>query len=629
LNPDSFSLFAFGRVCVRLHRPLFAPSLVAALVLFFLSPALRPGNAQGFQGVEPGQTFDIDVKSGIIQDPLPFDVHFYLKDEVEDTVVGVEGRVLGFKTAQTCEQALRSSPDCSAPDRAVVDCHSMEKATPKGDPGKRTFELLVTRLEPNRYYCFQINRLLSIANEEERTRVANAVAAAVATELSHGRWLRPEENQSLLALEALRRSLTAAAEKSLGPDKVVRPQDGSFFDLSIPVERLHQVVGEQVAEVLEVQGNVVNGRDLLANRARPAATALSVLSTSPLWRIVAEALQENAGQPRVAQFLRGRDSAFGLIGLSQSEIVARSEGHTATLDQIWDPGEVNFASVQEELADLKDIADELRTDDDFRTVAGLGETALRTRVEQACGRTIPENDLLCGASPVTPLFFQRVSDLADGAVAAFNEDLEAAAEVLRRRLETRVGKVAALAADLQALLLQVATVRASTVANYETRATWYVGADLGTALAWDLEEAFTYGGANIYFRPVNKKAHLSWDDWRPGQRWTEFRKRFSVMIGLPQDEIEIENTKPLVQKRPVLLAAGLRLTDFLRFTFAGALIFKETDPNPLVDDERLAWSPFVGLSIDWNIAGTFRTMFQNVFPGNNNNQQQPVTGGGR
>jgi hypothetical protein len=625
LKPETFPFLSFGGACVWLRRPLFVSSLVAASVLFFLSP-VPPVEAQGFQGVEPGETFEIDAKSGVITDPLPFDVHFYLKDEVEDSVVAVEGRVLGFKAAQTCEQALRRSPDCAAPDQAVVDCHPVEKATPKGDPGKRTFELLVTRLQPNRYYCFQINRLLSIENEEERTRVANAIAAAVAAELTHGRWLRPEEVQSLRALEALRRSLIAAAGTSLGPDKVVSPRDGSFFDLSVPVERLNQAVGGQIAVVVEAQGNVVNGRNLLAQRASGAAGALSRLSTSPLWKIVVGALQENAAEPRVAQFLRGRDSAFELIGLTQSGIVARSEGHTGTLDQIWDSTQIDFTSVQQDLVNLQGIATGLRADEDLRGVAGLGEADLRARVTQACGRTIPADDPVCGADPVTPLFFQQVNDLADGAVAAFNSDLQVAADLLKRRLDNRSQLIADLAASLQALLLEVVTVRASTVASYETRATWYVGADLGTALAWDLEEAFTYGGANIYFRPVNKKAHLSWDDWRPGQRWTEFRKRFSVMIGLPQDEIEIENTEPLVQKRPVLVAAGVRLTDFLRFTFAGALIFKETDPNPLVDDERLAWSPFVGLSIDWNIAGTFRTMFQNVFPGNS--QQQPATGGG-
>ena len=42
------------------------------------------------------------------------------------------------------------------------------------------------------------------------------IAAAVATELTHGRWLRPEEVQSLRALEALRRSLIDFAEQIMG-----------------------------------------------------------------------------------------------------------------------------------------------------------------------------------------------------------------------------------------------------------------------------------------------------------------------------------------------------------------------------------------------------------------------------
>ncbi len=150
------------------------------------------------------------------------------------------------------------------------------------------------------------------------------------------------------------------------------------------------------------------------------------------------------------------------------------------------------------------------------------------------------------------------------------------------------------------------------MAKYETRATWYVGADLGSGLAWDIEEAFAYVGANIYFRPVNKKAQLRWADFRQ-QGWTEFRKRFSVTIGLPQQEIDLEDAEPLIRRRPAIAGVGLRLSDFLRFSVA-TLVFKERDPNPLVDNDRLVWSPFVGLSIDWNIAGTFKKAFQGVFP---------------
>jgi hypothetical protein len=621
LKPDFFSLPAFGRLCACLRRSLVVQALAAVLLVGSASPA----SAQGFQGMEPGQTFDIDVKSGVIQDPLPFDVHFYLRDKVDDTVRGVEGRVLGFKTAQTCEQALKESKSCPPSDKAVVDCHSPQKATPKGDPGKRTFELLVTPLQPNRYYCFQISQLLPIQNQEERTRIQNSITAAVATELSQGQWLQPKEFQTLVALEALRRSLVAAAETSLGSGKVAVAEDGSLFDLDVPVAKLERAVGEQLADILMAQSGVIGARDVLRTTASKAASgALQQLSESPLWGIVVAALKENAGQPRVAQLLAGRQPALDLIGLSPSEIVARSEGHTGTLDQIWDPAQINVAAEREKLAALQTIATGLRTDDGLRQAAGLDEPTLRARVDQACISTNFPDLSVCSADPVTPLFFQRVQDLINHAVTAFDSDLEEVAKSLQDSLSLRARLVAGLSQSLQALLLQVASLRASTVAAYETRATWYVGADLGTALAWDIEEAFTYAGANIYFRPVNKKAHLTLMDWRPGQRLTEFRKRFSVMFGLPQNQIDLKNAEPLVQSRPVLVGAGIRLSDFLRFTFAGALVFKEKDPNPLVDNKRLAWSPFVGLSIDWNIAGTFRTMFRSVFPGGGSPQPTPA-----
>ena len=58
MKPHSISLPAI-RIC--------AVFLVPAVLLL----ASLPVSAQGFQGVEPGQSFDIDIKSGKILDPLP------------------------------------------------------------------------------------------------------------------------------------------------------------------------------------------------------------------------------------------------------------------------------------------------------------------------------------------------------------------------------------------------------------------------------------------------------------------------------------------------------------------------------------------------------------------------------
>ena len=589
----------------------------------FLVPAVLllaslPVNAQGFQGVEPGQSFDIDIKSGKILDPLPFDVHFYLTDTVGDAVESVEGRALGFKEARDCDQALARIPSCPA--AGVVDCHPEQTATAKGDPGKRSFEMLMTPLQPNRYYCFQFTTLSDITDPAEKARVEAAVDAAVASVMNQNVWLNPANVQPVVALDQLRASLLAAAQASVGPGKTLRAEPGSFFDTSIPVTQFDAAVGDQVSTFLSFQVGLRDARTNLQSRALAASGALTSLTTSPLWQITAAALQANANQGRIPQLLAGRQDALGLIGLSRSEAVARSEGHTGSLDQIWDAGQIDLATVRKQLGDLQAIAAALRTDEDLRNAAGLDETALAALVAQGCGSTIPANDPVCSANPVTPVFFQTIQGLAGNAAAAFNDNLQASADNLKDFLANRSAKLQELAAKLRALVLETLNLRASTVADYQTRATWYVGADLGAALAWDLEEAFTYAGANIYFRPVNKKAHLSWDDWRKGQRWTEFRKRFSIMLGVPRDEIDVENSEPLIQSRPGLLGAGLRLSDFLRFTFAGALVFKEKDPNPLVDNERLAWSPFVGLSIDWNIAGTFKTMFASVF--NVNPQQE-------
>ncbi len=167
---------------------------------------------------------------------------------------------------------------------------------------------------------------------------------------------------------------------------------------------------------------------------------------------------------------------------------------------------------------------------------------------------------------------------------------------------------------------QVDKLRASgtTMANYEVRANWYLALDLGIAWAEDVEDFFTYVGTNIYFRPVNKKAHLRWSDFRKGQFRSELFKRLSVTIGISIDDLSRDNqflppsqetlTQGLIGNKPLIFAAGLRLSDFMRLS-VGALVFKDQDPNPLIDETKLAWSPLVSISIDWNLSGTLKNRF--------------------
>jgi hypothetical protein len=124
--------------------------------------------------------------------------------------------------------------------------------------------------------------------------------------------------------------------------------------------------------------------------------------------------------------------------------------------------------------------------------------------------------------------------------------------------------------------------------------------DVGVASAWDLDEAFSYIGMNLYTRPINKAAPLR----RGEQDW--FRKRFSFTLGLSiQTLVKSGAYKGVFADRGLVTAVGWRVLDSIKLT-AGGVILKENDRNPLVGDTRLAITPFVALSVDWDVRNTLQ-----------------------
>jgi hypothetical protein len=148
-----------------------------------------------------------------------------------------------------------------------------------------------------------------------------------------------------------------------------------------------------------------------------------------------------------------------------------------------------------------------------------------------------------------------------------------------------------------------AFVGTSSFADFNTRSTWYLSVDIGLGFAPRLKSAFPYAGGNIYFRPVNKEAPLSLRG-SPG-------RRFSAMVGAT---FSTDLTKPgeiqnSLGTRMLLVGAGYRLTDILRFG-AGAVVVKALSPNPLITtDIGVQFTPFFSLSIDWDAKSTFEKAF--------------------
>ena len=128
----------------------------------------------------------------------------------------------------------------------------------------------------------------------------------------------------------------------------------------------------------------------------------------------------------------------------------------------------------------------------------------------------------------------------------------------------------------------------------------YVSADVGVLYAGDIGIGALYVGSNIYFRPVNKEAPLS-DAGSIG-------RRLSLTVGITLSGVGDEDNRPrsdLFWNQSLVLGGGYRITSAIRGG-GGALLFLESDPNPLIDKKSIAASWYVSFSFDVDVAKMFR-----------------------
>lgn len=140
--------------------------------------------------------------------------------------------------------------------------------------------------------------------------------------------------------------------------------------------------------------------------------------------------------------------------------------------------------------------------------------------------------------------------------------------------------------------------RASTIGTFESRQKWQIAGDFGFAYGWEIGEAAPYIGTNFYFRPVNKQAPLR--DINPLRQPL---RRLSATVGVVLTDIGDGRTRdPLIDtgKISLLAGGGYRFTDAVRLS-VGVMIFRKRDPNPLINDNSLATSPYTSLSLDWDL----------------------------
>jgi hypothetical protein len=127
----------------------------------------------------------------------------------------------------------------------------------------------------------------------------------------------------------------------------------------------------------------------------------------------------------------------------------------------------------------------------------------------------------------------------------------------------------------------------------------YVSVDMGVLYAGALSRGALYVGSNIYFRPINKTAPLG--------AGSGIGRRLALTVGVTISSIGDENNKTrsdLFWNQSLVIGAGVRLASSVR-AGAGALVFREADPNPLVTSRSAATTWYVSFSFDLDLLRGF------------------------
>jgi len=138
----------------------------------------------------------------------------------------------------------------------------------------------------------------------------------------------------------------------------------------------------------------------------------------------------------------------------------------------------------------------------------------------------------------------------------------------------------------------------TTTADGRTEQKNYVSVDAGVLYAGDLGIGALYVGSNIYFRPVNKAAPLG---------GAGLGRRLALTVGLTVSSVADENNKTrsdLFWNQSLVLGGGYRFTSSVRGG-GGALVFRESDPNPLVTRRSAAVTWYVSFSFDLDLLKGF------------------------
>ena len=608
------------------------------------------------------------------QSALPFDVQFYIGIPIDARVKSVDGRYVGDTSPFFCGEAfprIRRYVDYGYGPRDLIASEQRRIQRMGGwarDPKKSSATTAVLNvvdgLLPNRHYCFEITKVRNLDADAKdfQKKLVDGVDQVLRT------WNQAitEDSVRLEVYTQLRQAVIEAIQGELGENERLILPSGSFLDSTTELKDLEAkeklgfdpIIGQQSSRAEQMK-TLTRLLDQIAPSLETVFASSAVREAQerlpaddPLKPLVAWVELDPTGDELAAIGQGTIDLEGALKGRSADTPVARAEPWT----EIWSPAQlaVRKENLKKTLRSLKAL-DKVLDGTDYQKLAdaGVGTAeavgVLKELPEKvwAHPRPVPDDDQQATEMAIKALQDAKLEAGKDPEPLRQNPAITAEAfrtlkalrgltgtsgigvflaknfTILEDKLEQRGKLIAALVQHITRVEIERLLIEGSTTADYETQSNWYLGFDLGLAWAEGIEEFFGYLGTNIYFRPVNKKAPLSWSSFRKGQRTSELLKRLSVTVGITIDDLEGKVapvgqfqapsqetlTQGLIGKRQLVFGAGFRLNRYLRVS-AGALVFKDKDPNPLVDRSRLAWSPLLSVSVDFDITSSLGNRFK-------------------
>jgi hypothetical protein len=513
---------------------------------------------------EPIERVTVDFAARTFDRVLPFDVPFLIVGAAPEGAVSLD-----VQYAIIPKSGSPATPDVWLPSTAA----SWNPETP-ATANQSFVVFLRDSLDAERYYRFRFVFLRQPTTEQ----IGKFRAAARPGFDERLRLLDPA-NIPLDAVKAIRQDL-ADIVRSVAESPSWEPTKGSLFDTTDNSAQALVRVLQEVAPDLGAQADRAEIlRGFVDSRLR-LRQSLQLIQAATALQVLAEAASR-LGDGGVAELLKVDAEGLALPrgGAMQMDLVAAG-GVMGDVADVWQPegAAARSRNFQQTARQLEQLAHFVHAVSDANGPA-------RSLIEPVVGAGVI-SQVAALAAPTGPVS------------AALEQSRRLSFDMTRlERLLTQREQGLTRLTDLIALVLRDQRfVVGTTVADGGTTQKSYVSADAGLLYAGDIGTAALFIGSNIYFRPVNKNAPLS--------QKGSFSRRFAITIGMTVSSIADENSRTrsdLFANQSLVVGAGLRVTQSIR-AGAGALVFKEANPNPLITKKQAAATWYASFTFDVDVA---------------------------